>query len=165
MILGVNDESQVDNNRFAKSRKFRIPFLKQAANQRLHNLKTELSAQYINESDVVCIFGMSLGETDRIWWEKIGDWLLEDTDRLLVIYEYRNNFNPILPNELITMEEDVQDKFFSYNEKFQTMDELTKEKVRDQISVAINTDMFSNLRDSTQYILDQPDLDLTTADV
>lgn len=165
MILGVNDESQVDNIHFANSRKFRTPFLKQVANQRLHNLKTEQSSQYISDSDVICIFGMSLGETDRIWWEKIGDWLLEDTDHLLVIYEYRNSFNPILPNELITMEEDVQDKFFSYNEKFKTMSELEKEEMREQISVAINTDMFANLRNSTQYILNRPDPDLTTADV
>lgn len=165
MILGVNDESQVDNVLFTKSRKFRIPFFKQIANQRLHNLKTEQSAQYISNSDVVCVFGMSLGETDKIWWEKIGDWLLEDMDHLLVIFEHIDDFNPILPTESISMEEDVQDRFFSYNEKFKTMSESKKEEVREQISVAINTDMFANLKDVTQFILNRPDPDSTTASV
>lgn len=165
MILGVNDESQVDNVLFTKSRKFRIPFFKQIANQRLHNLKTEQSAQYISNSDVVCVFGMSLGETDKIWWEKIGDWLLEDMDHLLVIFEHIDDFNPILPTESISMEEDVQDRFFSYNEKFKTMSESKKEEVREQISVAINTNMFANLKDVTQFILNRPDPDSTTASV
>lgn len=165
MILGVNDESQVYNIQFSKNRKFRIPFIKPVANQRLHNLKTEQSAQYISDSDVICIFGMSLGETDRIWWEKIGDWLLEDADHLLVIFEYIDNFNPILPTESISMEEGVQDKFFAYNEKFKKMSESAKDNVREQISVAINTDMFANLRGDTQFILKRPSPDLTAADV
>lgn len=33
------------------------------------------------------ISGMSLGETDNIWWQYIGKWLRQVDDRILIIYE------------------------------------------------------------------------------
>ena len=45
----------------------------------------------IDESDVVCVYGMSLGESDGIWWEYLLNWLAEKSDRVLLLFLHRLN--------------------------------------------------------------------------
>ena len=39
----------------------------------------------INQSNIIYIFGMSLGDTDKIWWERIKEWLEKSSDNRLII--------------------------------------------------------------------------------
>lgn len=45
----------------------------------------------IDESDVVCVYGMSLGESDGIWWEYLLRWLAEKENRILLLFLHRLN--------------------------------------------------------------------------
>lgn len=40
----------------------------------------------IYDSFIICIFGMSIGNTDKMWWEKIIDWLKVNGDNKLIIF-------------------------------------------------------------------------------
>ncbi len=40
----------------------------------------------IESSDVVCIFGMSIGNSDRVWWDFIFRWLNADLRHILIIF-------------------------------------------------------------------------------
>lgn len=71
MILGVNDESQIANSSFAESEIILEAFKKQEMNINTETLRAERCKKIIDEADFICIFGMSLGETDNCWWQHI----------------------------------------------------------------------------------------------
>ena len=86
MILGVNGPEQIEGtNLFVTDV---VPcMVKQEMNKELKLGRTEKTEALIEESQYVCLFGVSLGETDMRWWEKIMQWLLQDKNRRLVIYK------------------------------------------------------------------------------
>ena len=40
----------------------------------------------IDSSTIICIFGMSIGKTDKMWWERICKWLRSSVNHRLIIY-------------------------------------------------------------------------------
>ncbi|MBE5738049.1 MAG: hypothetical protein E7348_06595 [Clostridiales bacterium] len=91
MIFAVNDETQI-----AKPEIFNFEdgdidknfLIKQKANiSYLENTDT-LTNQILQNSTIIYIYGMSLGETDKLWWERINNWLRASTDRHLIIYDF-----------------------------------------------------------------------------
>ena len=47
--------------------------------------------QSINNSSIVCVWGMSIGATDGYWWNKIIKWLKGVNNRQLVIFWHTKN--------------------------------------------------------------------------
>ena len=43
---------------------------------------------YIKKSTIICLYGVSLGETDKDWWQLLGDWLQNDKKHLLIVFWY-----------------------------------------------------------------------------
>lgn len=43
----------------------------------------------IEESDIIIVFGMSFGKTDRRWWEKIIEVLHNDRSKILIVHDYK----------------------------------------------------------------------------
>ena len=87
-VMGVNDEGQM-GNAFAYSdedicRLHKWRMMKRNGHQKQY----ETGVEMIWESDVIVLYGVSLGETDKVWWQIIYQWLLENSDRHLIIYEY-----------------------------------------------------------------------------
>lgn len=85
IVLGVNDESQVNNEVLAQNELFRNVFLKDRINKQMGQRRTEQAEQIIDGSQIICIFGMSLGITDKRWWEKIVTWMTADNNRKLIL--------------------------------------------------------------------------------
>lgn len=69
-----------------------------------HCVKSTINKQYgyqekersfinqIERSDVVCVYGMSFGETDRSRWNVVSEWLRKRKDHKLIIYKYNPGF-------------------------------------------------------------------------
>lgn len=88
MILGVNDETQILNQELIALEDIQTYFIKSNLNHKIGQNKTSKAQKIIDESGIVCIYGMSLGATDKIWWQYIGQWLLSSTKRALIIFDY-----------------------------------------------------------------------------
>lgn len=86
MVLGVNDDTQIWNERFRKSNIYRRSLIKEEQNRSLGNSKTIKVSKTIQESTIICVFGMSIGKTDKMWWQHICRWLQDDEERRLVIF-------------------------------------------------------------------------------
>lgn len=86
LILGVNDVSQIANDTFNENVFYQQCLIKGEANKRLGQNKIQDARNIINSSMIICIFGMSIGETDRMWWEYLGKWLMGSSNRRLVIF-------------------------------------------------------------------------------
>ena len=144
MILGVNDDSQINNELLKVNEEFCNGFIKIQMNQLIGQQKTKDVKNLIFRSKIICLFGISMGKTDKIWWEEIIEWLLQDEENLLVIFwrDYKHLNNNKLPARTIRNNNRVKDKFLKLgNEKFGD-DEL--ELVKDRILVKINDEDIFN---------------------
>lgn len=72
--------------------------------------RTEEAEELISSSDVICIFGMSLGETDGMWWTYITDWLYEK-GKILIIYDYDTNAEYLSGSQIADYIMSVRDRF------------------------------------------------------
>lgn len=91
MILGVNDIDQIADRRFTENSLYRQCMIKEETNKRFAQNKIQRVKKLIDESCIICIFGMSIGETDKMWWQYIGKWLLASSEHSLVIYIRHNS--------------------------------------------------------------------------
>lgn len=85
MIIGVNDSSQIKNSSYAddelvQNALIKSELQKQSGQQRIKQFK-----ELIEQSNLICIYGLSIGASDKEYWRLIKERLLKD-DSLLIIY-------------------------------------------------------------------------------
>lgn len=87
MVLGVNDINQIGNKELRLENNLQQSIIKEKMNHRNGSNKTAIVKRIIDESHIVCIFGMSIGDTDGLWWNILIEWL-QNNDNRLIIYNY-----------------------------------------------------------------------------
>ena len=110
LILAVNDESQVKNEKLCTKELNRQCMIKAEANERFGQNKISAAKNIIDNSVIICIFGMSIGATDKMWWEYICKWLAKDDDHRLVIFSRNEDTKGRITNRQLFM---MQDKIFN----------------------------------------------------
>lgn len=91
IVLGVNDASQIANERLRKSDEY-FSLVKKDINSRIYkSTKIDEMHSIMDKSDIICIFGMSFGVTDKMWWQAVAKWLEQDSARMLVVYSREMN--------------------------------------------------------------------------
>lgn len=141
MVLGINDISQLKNKNFHKNKKILNAFIKENNNRRQGHTVDEILETRISTANLICIFGSSLGETDKLWWEKIGQHLLKDNECRLIIFTTTN----ITPKRAIHKKGDYEDELKEIFFSRASFSETDIAAVYDRIYVRANTDMFSNI--------------------
>lgn len=138
MILGVDNLSQVANpDLFTNAVQQRL-FLKPLLNQQSGQGHDQDALNCINKSDEICIFGMSLGETDLIWWQRIGWWLNDNSRHQLLIFTRGQSLDPLIPEDILDYQDETRNLFLSRTE-------LAPESYpdfRDRIHIVITSDFF-----------------------
>ncbi|MBQ7964646.1 MAG: hypothetical protein IJ331_01030 [Ruminococcus sp.] len=143
MIMGVNDPSQISNNEFANDTILANELVKPQQNESVHSNYEKQTLETINSSDIICIYGMSLGETDKKWWNIIANWLAKNNDHALVIMKYTKSFNRRFTFSQIGLTDKVINRFIDLAEP----PSLIADSIRSQIFVGINHNVFQmNLR-------------------
>lgn len=137
MTMGVNDESQLPFSGNLSDRvKRRI--IKPVKNKRIGYKIDETSANLINDSTIICIYGMSIGETDTIWWERIGKWIITGEHKKLIYFVYDKN----VEKEAIYGIDQILDAEEMYCEQLLNSLKVSKEKremAKNRIIVIINS--------------------------
>lgn len=133
MVLGVNHREQINNASFADNLDITSQFVKPECNlAQRHGV--ELKCQdLIIKSDLIVIFGSSLGETDELWWQLIAKQMLE-RDCLLLVFVH---------SEVIKKRNPARSDRYKralINRLFKT--EVPKE-ISERVIVAFNTEIFS----------------------
>ena len=143
MILGVNDESQIINDFLREEELFKDTFIKERMNKGIGQRKMEIAADIIKKSGIICVFGMSIGNTDKIWWEKLIDWLLGNTNNKLIIFSRVDNalLNKRLPSRLIRSNERIRRKIFEKGKG--EWSESYYPAVKERILISYNANIFS----------------------
>lgn len=144
-ILGVDADSQIINTEFLNDPRFREVMIKAECVEALGHVWHQQAEQLISQSRIVCVFGMSLGETDAKWWRKLAQWLKTDGNRHIIIHWYeRNPPDGISVRKQLEAKNKVIGKFLSYSE----LTDKEKSAIRPRIHVIINTKKFLKIPQS-----------------
>jgi hypothetical protein len=137
LILGVNDISQIANAEFRKNTDLTEILVKPITNTELGKEVDVSCKNTIRNSRIVCLFGVSLGNTDKMWWELLGERLL-DPDFRIIYFAWNDKAIPF---------EHLRGKYVRHYKKIlldqTTLDEKVKEAISSQIFVAYNEQMLS----------------------
>ena len=95
MILGVNDPSQIKNQTWQSNNRLLRRYVKPKHNDTYKLDHERLSSELISNSNVICLFGVSIGLTDKLWWEKIANRLNSNNATRSIIFYFIDNFVPI----------------------------------------------------------------------
>lgn len=143
MILGVNDESQINNEILKRDSIFMDTFIKKRMNYCIGQNKTENVVKIIQESHIICVFGMSIGNTDKIWWEEIIKWLVSDSDNKLIIYwkGYEEILKKKIPSTTIRLNEKIRRNIFEKGKG--KMNDSHYLNIKERIIISYNSSIFS----------------------
>ena len=134
IILGVNDKSQIANEVFAEDDDIKDLLVKPQSNDAIRSLEAVYCQQLISRADVIILYGLSIGETDKLWWNLIGEKLKINKDTKVVIFKYEENpIDPTKTQKLGTKRRLVIDDFMK------KMGLLKDSVVRSRIYVSFDT--------------------------
>lgn len=134
-LIGVNDKMQIKNEQLREIEEVQECLIKPKLNETLAHLIDRKAVSHIKNATVICIFGHSLGDSDNMWWELVGERLKSDC---IVIYFVYNPKEDVRPQELNNIRRKYKNKLLSKTN-------LTKEEkdiAFEKIYIALNTDMF-----------------------
>ena len=94
-ILGINDSSQISNEELRTNLDVIEYLVKPQINSTLGHLIDRKAREAIKEARLICIYGLSLGKTDSLWWKLVGERLLNGATVILFVYdEHTSNLVP-----------------------------------------------------------------------
>jgi len=125
IVIGVNDKTQIENEEIKKLDSFSFLLEKREIieleeNQICKQAKIK-SISDIKTSAIVCLYGVSLGETDKDWWNEIGLWLQNKKHRLIIFW-----YNTTIPT---LSQDNIKEKFISLLNISDTAKEELKERI------------------------------------
>lgn len=137
IVLGVNDESQITNKEFRNNSMDRQRFIKEETIHHNGNVNMKKVDSIIDNSSIICIFGMSIGVTDQRWWKRIAKWLQDDDTRRLIIFA-RDNENYIIEKYANECEKETM---YTFKNNGGLSD--VWEQIENQVYVKVNADIFN----------------------
>lgn len=141
MILGVNDISQLRNKEFHNNIDVLEAIVKEKCNAAYgHNIDNQFKTK-ITQANLICIFGASLGDTDNIWWEKIGERIKSSQIPILIFTKGEEVISPRIAYKNNRTKRKMKDYFLRKTN-------LTKEEIEkhsDNIFIALDTPMFKEI--------------------
>lgn len=140
MVLGVNDESQISNESLKSDNDFKDYFIKQNVLKESGNLNIEKAKKIIDNSNYVCLFGLSIGDTDSLWWKYLLEWLQKDLNNRLVIYFKENGNVSFSAQQILRKRNECRKKFIKQAQC--TKDEII-DKVKRRIIIINNSEIFN----------------------
>lgn len=88
IILGVDNTDQIANKELAKYESIGNLIVKPQTNHALGTLIDRQCKDTISYSDIISIYGVSLGETDATWWKEIGKRIKSDLDVRVLYFPF-----------------------------------------------------------------------------
>ncbi|ABW28029.1 bacteriophage abortive infection AbiH family protein [Acaryochloris marina] len=136
LVLGVNDEEQIENEKLRLSQEVVEAIVKPMHNQELGHTRDDRCMQVISAANLIFVFGCSIGKSDQMWWEKVGSTLGESCR--LVIFHRGSNVNS--QNDILYARENrkIINRFLSLT----NLDEEKRDIAKQYITAAVTKDLF-----------------------
>lgn len=135
ILVGVDNIEQIANIEFRDDVRLRDMFVKPISNIAVGGFADGRCCEYLDTSDLICIFGHSMGSTDKTWWDKIKENLTK-RDCRLILFVYDKD----IKNSQMYLRPTLKRKW---------MERLGwNEDIADKIYIGLNTDIFNLKKDN-----------------
>lgn len=141
LTLGLNDETQLASDFFDKDDLIDLLKPDSLANSREYRRRN--AENTIENSDIIVIFGMSMGSTDKHWWEKIADVLLKAKNKKLIIHLYEKEPSYLSGRKVRLRREKKEGEFLSHLDDLDLSDEKISQ-LRKQIYIVMDSPYIVN---------------------
>lgn len=138
MILALDNTDQIQNSALRNISGLTDYVIKPTMNDALGEGVTERARHIITASDYLCVYGMSLGQTDMMWWKYILSWLGSDSVKRLVLYVYEDATTNPSGGEKLRQQDKWRSEFFKAAQA--TPEQASK--LRSQIIVVLRSKIF-----------------------
>ena len=95
VLFGVDNSEQIDNHKFKDNLDVTDFLIKPQGNINVGSLVDDECQQLISEAGFICLFGLSLGETDKTWWNAIKQRFLEVESVGILYFHYEPSKHPL----------------------------------------------------------------------
>ena len=136
ILLGVDHDEQIANELFRQNEDIRDLLIKPQSNEERGELVDEECLQLIENADLICLFGLSLGPTDQMWWTAIKKRFLDNPEVILLYFHYDPAADSVLKFDRRKERQARQHLIDAFGL------EGNQKEYDDRIFVAINSDMF-----------------------
>lgn len=147
ILVGLNDESQIANQTLCNNEAFKENFIKPACNKMLSSGIENQCSDVINKSDLFVIFGSSLGATDKLWWQKIANRMV-NSNSLLLLFIYNREMERT-GRRLGSQKREIINNFVSNLEGY-TDSQI--EDIKRKTLVSFNSGIFDQLKAYSTYL-------------
>ena len=116
MVLGVNDESQIsDLSLFAqRGEEYLNQIIKVKTNEMNEENTDRKAHELLAKSDLLYIYGMSIGETDALWWQRVCELLHSKKSLHVIIQQHDSPANHILQRRFVTFQNQIRNRIVSF---------------------------------------------------
>ncbi|CCY67694.1 uncharacterized protein BN753_00062 [Clostridium sp. CAG:678] len=142
MVLGVNDESQIGKIEiFSKlPSEYLAQIIKIKTNQMNEQHIDEKCHDLLKKSDLIYIYGMSTGDTDKLWWKRICEIMKNNKNLRVIIHKFDAPKDSLIRRKIVTYENSTKKEFINYC----NFDNNTKQDIAERIHID-RTNIFSRL--------------------
>ena len=141
LILGVNDVGQIENKAFLEIEEIVEVLVKPKNNIGQGHGKERFCATTIANANLIVVFGTSIGDTDKIWWEQVGNRIGDSCS--VILFDRGGEVAGEHVSRRPQYKRKIRDGFLTVT----GLDEAACEAKRDYVYVAL-TDEYFNLRKS-----------------
>ena len=90
LAVGIDNKNQIANPILAENPKICRRYIKDEFNNCYELGHAQQCTEWIERADVICIYGMSLGESDQRWWNCIATRLTAQSKPILFYFVHRD---------------------------------------------------------------------------
>jgi hypothetical protein len=113
LILGVDNAEQIANEQLATNKSFMPRIIKLETIKALGRNSAIETRGLIDKSKIIIAFGLSIGITDKYWWNYIISWLNKNIDRHFILFIYDDKMDSTLNLTKLNTIENAKTKLFS----------------------------------------------------
>lgn len=144
ILFGIDNEEQIANVTFRGDKRKNRTFIKPFINNEMEYNKVRKVINTIRTSDVICVYGMSFGDSDLTWKSEVLNWLEDDESHILVYFDYNDlSFEKHDSDDILNLEDDLKIRLLEKMGCTENYDALME-----QIIIPINEDLI----DFTKYV-------------
>lgn len=113
VTFGIDNEQQLPKLPYSLTGRGRRALIKPVFNSEFDKQRMERAQEVIKKSDVLCIYGLSLGDSDLMWRKAICDWMIDSPQHHVFLYIHEASSKMLSQaDERMDYEEDIKESIF-----------------------------------------------------
>ena len=132
MVFGVNDESQILNPKLFDCDDgdlYESLLIKKRANASYLENTDGKANKMLTDSKIIYIYGMSIGDTDNLWWDRICTWLVADNTHHLILQKHKTPLKGAFPLRYQRFEREQRRQFLEHSQLAEEKKRLIENRI------------------------------------